>query len=205
MKEKLSPKELQFLEFLGELYSKETKLSWVGSSGLIGSSKWVEKAIEENREIIGVVNLETVGYTSNRKHSQQMPSKLLQILFPKYKVRPFQTKGNFILITADKNSRKLAKVFSKQCKSKLIKLPYIRLGLPLKYEAIAKRLGDVLRSDHAPFWRENIPALMITDTANFRYPFYHTEADTIDKLNFDFIKKVTQVTIATAIGMLKKK
>ncbi len=56
---------------------------------------------------------------------------------------------------------------------------------------------DTLRSDHAPFWRENIPALMITDTANFRYPYYHTKADTIDKLDFDFIKKITQVTIAT--------
>ncbi|NHJ49946.1 MAG: M28 family peptidase [Asgard group archaeon] len=205
MKDKLTSKELQFLEFLKELYSKETKLTWVGKAGLIGSCKWVEKALDENREIVGVVNLETVGYTSNRKHSQQMPSILLPLLFPKFKVRPLQMKGNFILITADKNSRKLAKVFSKQCKNKLIKLPFIRLGLPLKYEAIAKRLGDALRSDHAPFWRENIPALMITDTANFRYPFYHTEADTIDKLNFDFIKKVTQVTIATAIGMLKKK
>ena len=79
MKENLTSKELQFLEFLKELYSKETKLSWVGISGLIGSCKWVEKVIEEKRDIISVINLETVGYISNRKHSQRMPSKLLQI------------------------------------------------------------------------------------------------------------------------------
>jgi len=71
--------------------------------------------------------------------------------------------------------------------------------IPFGFEKIAKWLMDLLRSDHGPFWRENIPALMITDTANFRYPYYHTEADTIDKLDFDFIKKVTQATIATVV------
>ena len=42
---------------------------------------------------------------------------------------------------------------------------------------------------------------MITDTANFRYPYYHTEADTIDKLDFEFMKKITQATIATVLDL----
>jgi len=61
------------------------------------------------------------------------------------------------------------------------------------------RARDLLRSDHAPFWREGIPGLMVTDTANFRYPFYHTQADTIDKLDFNFMTKACKATIATAI------
>ena len=44
---------------------------------------------------------------------------------------------------------------------------------------------------------------MITDTASFRNPFYHTEADIIDKLDFDFMKKVTQATIATILELSK--
>ena len=204
LEKKLTPQEKQFLEYQKELYSKDTKTSWVGKSGLIGSSKWVEKAQKEGKEIIGVINLETIGYTSKKKHSQYLPPLVSPLIFPSYKVNLMQLKGNFISIIGDKNSKILAKEFSKQCRRKQIKLPYFRMRLPLKFETLAKRFGDTLRSDHAPFWRVDIPALMITDTANFRYPYYHTEADTIDKLDFDFIRKVTQATIATLIEMLIK-
>ena len=33
---------------------------------------------------------------------------------------------------------------------------------------------------------------MVTDTANFRYPFYHTPEDTIDKVNFDRLARVVR-------------
>ena len=33
---------------------------------------------------------------------------------------------------------------------------------------------------------------MVTDTANFRYPFYHTPEDTIDKVNFDRMARVVR-------------
>jgi len=61
-------------------------------------------------------------------------------------------------------------------------------------------IGDSLRSDHAPFLKYGIPAIMVTDTANFRYPFYHTEADTIDKLDFHFIRKVCQATLVGSVS-----
>ncbi len=201
----LTPQEKKFLDFLKKLYSDDSKATWIGNTGIIGSSKWVEKAIKEGKEISGVINLETIGYASNKKHSQFLPPLINPFLFPSYKINPFQLKGNFISIVADKNSKKLAKEFSKQCRSRKVKLPYFRVRLPLKFETILKLFADTLRSDHAPFWRANIPALMITDTANFRCPYYHTEADTIDKLDFEFIRKVTQVTIATTIEILRKK
>ncbi len=56
----------------------------------------------------------------------------------------------------------------------------------------------LLRFDHTPFWRDNIPAIMVIDASFLRKPFYHTEADTIDKLDFDFLSKFTQATVATA-------
>lgn len=62
-------------------------------------------------------------------------------------------------------------------------------------------MGILLRSDHAPFWREGIPALMITDTCDLRNPHYHQKSDTIDKLDFDFICKVCQATIKTILEL----
>jgi len=45
-------------------------------------------------------------------------------------------------------------------------------------------------SDHWSFWREGFPALMATDTAPLRYPYYHTRADTPDKVNFGWLSQI---------------
>ena len=46
-------------------------------------------------------------------------------------------------------------------------------------------------SDHWSFWRAGIPAIMVTDTALFRYPYYHATSDTPDKINYAALTKVT--------------
>jgi len=199
----LTKEEKEYFEYIHYLCSEDSYITWIGTTAMVGSSEWVAKAMREKREIIGVINLETVGYAVEQKKSQIYPPLLHPILFQKYKVKMFNKVGNFITVVSDKKSNILAKSFCKQCKNEFIKLPYVKARIPLSFETIAKRFFDLVRSDHAPFWREGIPALMITDSANFRYPFYHTEADTIDKLNFDFIRKVCQVTIATAIDFTK--
>jgi Zn-dependent M28 family amino/carboxypeptidase len=45
-------------------------------------------------------------------------------------------------------------------------------------------------SDHWAFWQEGYPALMVTDTAPFRYPHYHTAADTPDKIDYERLARV---------------
>ena len=200
----LTNHEKKYFEKLSHLYSNANHISWIGNTAMIGSSEWVAKAMKDKRKIIGVINNETVGYTSTRKNSQTFPPLMHPILFPSYKVKLFKKIGNFITVVGDKESKLLGKTFCNQCKRESVQLPFIRIRIPVSFETLTKRFFDLLRSDHAPFWREGIPALMITDSANFRYSFYHTEADTIDKLDFEFIKKVCQVTIATALDYAKK-
>lgn len=199
VKDNLTDSEKKYCEYIMESRSHNTRTSWVGETALIGSDYWVKKAVEMDKKIKGVINLETIGYTSKKRNSQFLPPLMHPILFPSYKVKARKRIGDYISVVSDKNSKKLGKLFCKNCKIEDIKLPYLWARIPLRFEKIAKWLVDTLRSDHAPFWRENIPALMITDTANFRYPYYHTEADTIDKLDFDFIGKVTQAIIATVL------
>ena len=45
-------------------------------------------------------------------------------------------------------------------------------------------------SDHWAFWQHGYRAVMVTDTAPFRYPHYHTEADTPDRLDYDRLTRV---------------
>ena len=46
---------------------------------------------------------------------------------------------------------------------------------------------------------------MLTDTANFRNPYYHCEngPDTVDTLDIPFAIKVTQATIGASIELLE--
>lgn len=54
-------------------------------------------------------------------------------------------------------------------------------------------------SDHAPFWDAGFQAVMLTDTAMFRNPYYHTSQDTPEKLNFSFMEDVTKALLAAVL------
>jgi hypothetical protein len=174
-----------------------------GKTGLMGSDAWVRAAIAESKDIIGVLCLETMGYTLTAPGSQKLPEQIQADMFEIFETQDDLTVGDFLTIVGDANSASLADVFCEQSRQKSISLPYACLKAPLTYEQAAVAMPDILRSDHAPFWRENIPALLITDTADFRYPFYHTRADTIDKLDFEFLSKICRATIATAAELCR--
>ncbi|HEY5594208.1 MAG TPA: M28 family peptidase [Nitrospiria bacterium] len=55
---------------------------------------------------------------------------------------------------------------------------------------------DTRRSDHSPFWDAGYPALMMTDTANFRNPAYHQSGDTLETLDLSYTVKVTKAVVA---------
>jgi hypothetical protein len=65
-------------------------------------------------------------------------------------------------------------------------------------------LRDLRRSDHAPFWDAGIPAIMVTDTSNFRSPFYHTAMDRIEMIDFEFAAKVVLATAASIQRLASK-
>jgi hypothetical protein len=45
-------------------------------------------------------------------------------------------------------------------------------------------------SDHSSFWRQGYPALMVTDTAFYRYAHYHSAGDTPEKLDYSAMARV---------------
>jgi Zn-dependent M28 family amino/carboxypeptidase len=159
----------------------------------VGSTNYISRSKANLKKIIGVINLETCGYTSKAKNSQKFPTGMNPEYFPQNDVKD-ATIGDYIVIVVDKNSEKLRQIFFEQTKEKI---PSLLIGMPMNYEEIKKTARDLLRSDHAPFWKMNVPALMITDTANFRNPYYHTPGDTIGTLDFEFMAKLTEVVVNT--------
>jgi len=71
----------------------------------------------------------------------------------------------------------------------------LSLVVPGRGEAIP----HTRRSDHASFWDVDYPAVVLTDTANFRNPHYHRETDTVATLNLEFLSNVAATVTATAI------
>ena len=152
---------------------------------LLGSSSYTA-LLSKNREAIhGAIVLECVGYASHHKHSQKIPPGV-PIAVP--------TTGNFLAVIGNERSRALTSVVAKVMQSHL---PIVPLVVPGNGE----KLPDTRRSDHTSFWEQGFPAVMLTDTANFRNPHYHRPTDTLDTLNLDFIASVVAGVTAAVIAL----
>lgn len=152
---------------------------------LLGSAAYA-LLLRENRETIhGAIILECVGYANHRPGSQQTPPGL-PISIP--------TTGDFLGVIGNERSQALTGSVTHAMKPHL---PIIPLIVPGNGEP----LPDTRRSDHTSFWEQGFPAVMLTDTANFRNPHYHRPTDTIETLNLDFLGAVTDAVTAAVLEL----
>ena len=56
-------------------------------------------------------------------------------------------------------------------------------------------LPSVRLSDHASFWDQGFKAVMVTDSAFFRNPYYHLPSDTMEKLDYRFMAELVESLI----------
>lgn len=163
-----------------------------GGQGLRGSTDYVSNHIPPHETILGVLNFEMIGYFTNEPNTQQFPADF-DLLFPDAyaQVANDEFRGNFITVVADQNSDPLRMAFDAAAANYVPELKVVSFSTFLL-------LPDLLRSDHAPFWLTNRPALMLTDGANFRNPYYHSANDQLSTLNFTFMTNVVKATVGTA-------
>ncbi len=161
--------------------------------GLVGSNIYLANQIAVQDKVKAALNFEMIGYYSNKPNSQTLPTGF-NILFPEAynAVVNDQYRGNFITNVGNVLSSSLIASYQNNA-TKYSPLKVISLTVPGKGEVVP----DLRRSDHASFWDKNIPALMLTDGANFRNKRYHTASDSIQYLDFNFMKEVIKVSIAT--------
>ena len=135
----------------------------------MGSFVYASRCKTRGDRISAMLSLETIGYFSDAPGSQTYPSPALGLAYP--------TTGNFIGIVGNFGSRALVR--------RVIGLFREQGKVPSDGAALPAFIPGVAWSDQWSFWQCGYPAIMITDTAPFRYPHYHEASDTPDKLEYD--------------------
>jgi len=144
--------------------------------GLIGSYRYAEQiakpAIDEGREsIVGMISLDMLGYYSDEPGSQENPLGRI----PGLSVVP--DTGDFLAMVAVFRYHEFNTALLGAMQRAEPSLRVLSTGL------IPEPLDDMKRSDHAPFWAIGVPAVLLTDTSEFRNPHYHTPHDRVDTLD----------------------
>jgi len=135
----------------------------------MGSFVYAGRCRARADQISVMISLETIGYFSDAPHSQTYPSVGLGVFYP--------TVGNFIGFVGNVHSRSLLR--------RAIALFRKHARIPSEGAALPAFIPGVSWSDQWAFWQHGYPGIMVTDTAPFRYPYYHSAADTPDKLDYN--------------------
>jgi len=171
-------------------------------AGLLGSKAYAARALERGEQIAVSLVLEMIGFANDEEGSQEMPSGL-DLVFPDQAawLKRHKYKADFIAFVADDLAHATAAALGKH--SEAIGLPSILLELSqdLKESSMTHTLK---RSDHLPFWKNDVPAIMVTDTSEYRNPYYHCAAgpDSVATLDHDFATSVVRAAVGAAAETL---
>lgn len=139
-------------------------------SPAMGSLIYARRCRDRSDDIVAMFSLETIGYYSDEDGSQHYPAGLeaLGAMLP--------DRGDFLGFVANIRSAALLRRA----------VGSFRRGtsLPAEGAALPAVIPGVGWSDHWSFWQAGYPAVMVTDTAPYRYPWYHTAWDTPEKLDY---------------------
>jgi len=160
--------ELRLVLFVNE------ELPWFGTQAM-GSLVHADALAKESKQVLAMLSLETIGYYSDAPGSQRYP-KPFSALYP--------SEGNFIGFVGNWRSRDLVR--------RCVESFRAHAAFPSEGGTFPDVVRDAGRSDHWAYWRHGWPALMVTDTAPFRYPHYHTLADTPDKIDYERMARVVR-------------
>jgi Zn-dependent M28 family amino/carboxypeptidase len=140
----------------------------------MGSAVYAKACREAGDDVRAMVSLETLGCYFDAPGWQQYPAPGLSLAYP--------SRGNYVAFVGNSASKALVReavgTFRAHC------------AFPSEGTALPEWVPGVGWSDHWAFWREGFPALMVTDTAPFRYAEYHTARDTPDRIDYERLARV---------------
>ena len=141
----------------------------------MGSRVYARNARQRGEEIKAALILEMIGYYSSEPNSQKYPP-----LFGPF----YPNRADFICVVGSLRFRGLVKAVGSIFKE--------HSDFPIEKVSAPSFVPGIDFSDHWSFWRENYPAVMITDTAFYRYAHYHQPTDTYEKLDYESMSAVVE-------------
>jgi Zn-dependent M28 family amino/carboxypeptidase len=146
-------------------------------TNLMGSRQYAGILKRSGEKVRVMICLEMLGY-AGEMYQQHYPAPLMRWWghYPKY--------GDYIGLVSNIRSLGIMSVFRKAMRK------HCRVGV--QSLAAPGFLAPLYLSDHSSFWKEGLPAIMVTDTAFLRNPHYHLLSDTPETLNYEFLAKVVE-------------
>ena len=136
----------------------------------MGSLRYALRCRERSENVVAMLSLESIGYFSDAPKSQTYPA-MLQLLYP--------STGNFVAFVSNLKSAML----TRRCRSAF-------RDFPSQIGTLPEIVPGVGWSDQWAFWQCGYRALMVTDTALFRNPHYHTAADRPETIDYPRLAQV---------------
>jgi hypothetical protein len=155
----------------------------------MGSFINAQQARDRGERIHGMISLEMVGYFNEAEGSQAFPVPGLQWIFPDC--------GNFIGVVGNVHSRELTLAVAEALKA--------GSTLPVEHLVALPFIPGIGLSDHGSFWKMGFRAVMVTDTAFYRNPNYHSSKDTIETLRFDKMSQLVSGMVHVVEFLTKAK
>ncbi len=140
---------------------------------LMGSRLYARRCRERDENVVAMLSLETIGFYVDEPGSQKYPFPF-SLFYP--------DTGNFIGFVGNLGSRSLT--------HQAIRAFRESAEFPSEGLAAPAWIPGIGWSDQWSFWQEGYRGVMITDTAPFRYPHYHTPQDTPDRIDYDRFTRV---------------
>jgi len=167
----------------------------------MGSLVFARAARERKDNIVAMLSLETIGYYSSEPGSQQYPVAPMVIapfVLSAHEGRlrrgRLPREGDFIAFVGNTASGRLLRKCLRAYAATGPRVPAVGAAAPAWIPGVGW-------SDHWAFWQCGYPALMVTDTAPFRYPDYHLVSDTPDKLEYGGFTEVVRGLIDTVLEL----
>ncbi len=133
----------------------------------MGSRVHAASVRRRGERVIGMFSIETIGFYSDEAGSQHYPAPF-SLFYP--------GTANFIGFVGNLSSRDLV--------HRAVGSFRRHTRFPSEGVSAPGWLTGIGWSDHWSFWKEGYSAIMVTDTALFRYAPYHTAGDTPERLDY---------------------
>jgi hypothetical protein len=141
----------------------------------MGSLRYARALAEQGERVVAMYSLETIGFYSSAPGSQHYPAPF-GLIYP--------DRGDFVAFVGMLGSRPLLQETLRSFRA--------HTAFPSIGGVAPGFIPGIAWSDHWSFAEHGFQAVMVTDTALFRYPHYHQPSDTPDKVDSEKLARVVK-------------